>query len=232
MSSAKVQVIIAAAGTGIRLKSHEAKPFIELNGRPLLFYSLAAFEKSPLIHSLIVVAHPDRLADIEKVIKKYRFKKIAKVIAGGATRCESVANGLKALDKDTAYVAVHDAARPLITVDVIEEALKAAVKDSAAVVAVPVKSTIKKVDPKNLFIQETLIRDTLWEIQTPQIFRKDILVKAHRAMACDARCEPTDDAVLVEKIGVKVKIVRGNYQNIKVTTPEDLAAAAAFLGSK
>ena len=225
----KVQAIIAAAGTGTRMKSRQPKPFILVKGKPILFYSLAVFEKSPLIHSIVVVAHSSSLKNIEEIVKKFRFKKVVQIIAGGKTRCESVANGLKVLDKDADYVAVHDAARPLISRQTLEEAVKAAWKNSAAVVAVPVKSTIKEVDPKNLFIQKTLLRDTLWEIQTPQVFRKDILLKAHQAMACYARCAPTDDAVLVEKIGVKVKIVRGDYRNIKVTTKEDLAVAEVFL---
>jgi len=222
----KVQAIIPAAGVGARLKSRVAKPFILLNGKPLLFYSLAVFEKSPLVESVVIAGHPKGLGAIKRLVKKFRFKKVARIVAGGQTRCKSVANALKAIDRGTQYVAVHDAARPFISREALEAAIKTCFKESAVVVAVPVKSTIKKVDPKNLYVQETLIRDTLWEIQTPQIFKKDVLIKAHKVMAC---CDPTDDAVLVEKIGVKVKIVKGHYHNIKVTTPEDLKIARSFL---
>jgi 2-C-methyl-D-erythritol 4-phosphate cytidylyltransferase len=229
MPAAKVQAIIPAAGIGARLKSQVNKSLISLNGKPLLFYSLDVLEKSSLVNSVVVVAHPDNLDDIQRLVKKFGFKKVSKIIPGGQTRCESVANGIKALDKDTEYVVVHDAARPLISADILKQSIETAFKESAAIVAVPAKSTIKKVDPKNLFVQETLVRDTLWEVQTPQVFKKNVLVKAHQAMACSARCEPTDDAVLVEKIGIKVKIVKGDYRNIKVTTPEDLALAESFL---
>lgn len=224
----KVQAIIPAAGVGTRFKSRVAKPLILLNGKPLLFYSLAVFEKSPLVDSVVIAGHPKGLEAIKRVVKKFHFKKVVRVVAGGQTRCGSVANALKAVDQGTQYVVIHDAARPLISDEVLELAIKSCFKEPAVVVAVPVKSTIKKVDPKNLYVQETLVRETLWEIQTPQVFRKEILVKAHRAMACGARCDPTDDAVLVEKIGVKVKIVKGNYRNIKVTTPEDLKVARSF----
>ena len=222
----KVQAIIAAAGTGTRLKSRVAKPLIVLNGKPLLYYSLSIFEKSSLIDSIVVVGHSQNLDEIKKLVKKFRFKKVVAVVAGGQTRCESVAKGLEVLEQNTEYVVVHDAARPFVSKEILEQSIKVGLSESAAVVAVPVKSTIKKVDPKNLYVQETLIRDTLWEIQTPQVFKKDVLVKAHQAMDC---CDPTDDAVLVEKIGIKVKIVKGNYRNIKVTTREDLALAKILL---
>jgi 2-C-methyl-D-erythritol 4-phosphate cytidylyltransferase len=134
-----------------------------------------------------------------------------------------------ALDADSDIVVVHDAARPLMSLARLEKAIALMKKESALVTAVPVKSTIKEVDAKGLCIQKTLKRDRLWEIQTPQLFRKDVLLKAHQRRLC---LDPTDDAMLVEAMGVQVRIFRGEYENMKVTTPDDLIAAQAFLRAR
>jgi 2-C-methyl-D-erythritol 4-phosphate cytidylyltransferase len=166
------------------------------------------------------------LISFKKIVKDGRFKKVNVVIPGGETRSDSVSYGLGAVDKDTHVVMVHDAARPLVTEKMIRDSVTAMDTHKAVIVAVPVKATIKKADPKNLFVTETLLRNTLWEVQTPQSFRRSLLDRAHKAMLC---CEPTDDAMLVEKMGVKVKIVPGDYKNIKITTAEDLALAEILL---
>ena len=144
------------------------------------------------------------------ILPRGNFKKVKIVTPGGETRSDSVGCGLRCVDPDTDVVMVHDAARPFVTGDMVKRSLQEMEREKAVIVAVPAKSTIKKVDPKNLHVQETLPRDTLWEVQTPQTFRRDILVKAHASQLC---CDPTDDAMLVEKMGVRVKVVMGDYKN-------------------
>jgi 2-C-methyl-D-erythritol 4-phosphate cytidylyltransferase len=222
----KTQAIIPTAGTGTRLNSAIPKPIVEIHGKPVCAYTLEAFEKSPAIDSIILVGHSDLLPQLREIVARYRFQKVVKVVAGGETRRESVFNGMAVLDKDTDVVMVHDGARPLICQEIIEEAAGLCGEWKAVIVAVPVKSTIKRVNRKDLCVEETLKRDELWEVQTPQVFQRGILEKAH---AQDADRNPTDDAVMVERLGVKVKIVRGNYKNIKITTQEDLVVAECFL---
>jgi len=154
------------------------------------------------------------------------FKKVRAVVAGGLKRSDSVKCGLKALSPDTEVVLVHDAARPFVDGVMIDRLLAILKKNKAAIVGVPVKFTVKRVDRKSLDIQATLARDLLWEAQTPQGFHKDVLVRAH---ALKYKEEATDDAILVECMGGKVKMVMGSYKNIKVTTPEDIILAKQFL---
>lgn len=222
----KIQAIIPAAGDGTRLKTRLAKPLVLLNGRPLFIYALQAMEQCPAVAGVIVAAHENHLNVFEKLVKKFKLKKVRRIVSGGATRCESVQKALHALDSDTEAVLIHDGARPFLKPDLILRVIKALRKNSAIVAGVPVKPTIKKVDPINLYVQETLPRETLWEVQTPQAFKKDILLKAHQLML---ESNPTDDAVLVEKMGVKVKMILGDYQNIKITTREDLMMSKVFL---
>jgi len=222
----KVQAIIPAAGMGTRLKSETIKSMILIHGKPLLIYTLEIFEMSPSVQSVVLVVPKDRSAEFEEMVKRYSLTKVSRIVSGGATRRESVYNGLKALDQDTETVVVHDAARPLVTVDLIERAIESCEQTRAAVVAVPVKPTIKRVDPETMCVRQTLARRGLWEIQTPQVFKKETLVRAHQQPWEE---EATDDAMLVENLGEAVKIVEGNYRNIKVTTPEDLVMAEAFL---
>jgi 2-C-methyl-D-erythritol 4-phosphate cytidylyltransferase len=222
----KVQVILVAAGAGKRLKASKPKALIPLKGRPLVWYALNAFEHAKQIKSVILVVHKSLVNQFRELVDKNRFKKVHVITPGGKTRSESVQCGLRCLDTDADIVMVHDAARPFVTERMIRSCLHAIHGVPAAIVAVPAKATIKKVDRKNLYVQETLARDTLWEIQTPQTFKKDVLVKAH---AAKNSVEPTDDAMLVEDLGLPVKIVRGDYRNIKITTKEDLKLAELFL---
>ena len=224
----KTQAIIPTAGNGSRLKTRQDKPLVLLNRKPLFVYALMAMEKCSLVNSVIVVVSEKHLKIFERLIKKFKLKKVKRIVAGGETRCASVKKGLAVLDSDTEAVVIHDGARPFITPELISQALSFMIKESAVVVGVPAKSTIKRVDLDNLYVQETLARETLWETQTPQIFKKEILLKAHALML---EKNPTDDAVLLEKMGVKVKMVMGDYQNIKITTREDLAIARIFLKS-
>src|SRR3989338_1404356 len=222
----KVQAIILSAGGGTRLKTKQPKPLILLSGKPLFIYALQAMERCPAVAGVIVAANENYLNVFEKFIKKFKLKKVRRIVAGGATRCESVQKALHALDSDTQAVLIHDGARPIVKPALIARAIKALGKDPAVVVGVPVKPTIKKIDPASFYVQETLPRETLWEVQTPQVFKKEILLNAHDLMLAS---NPTDDAVLVEKMGEKVKMIMGDYQNIKITTQEDLAIAQMLL---
>jgi len=222
----KIQAIIPSAGIGTRLETSLQKPLVELCGKPLCVYALEAFEQSPVINSIILVGHQDKLFEFGDIVKRYGLKKVAKIVAGGETRCESVSNGLAVLDEDTDVVLVHDGARPLVSAQTIERAVELIRDWEAVVVAVPVKPTIKKINRGDLCVEETLNREDLWEVQTPQVFRRDILMKAHTQ---NKENSPTDDAMMVEQLGVKAKVATGDYRNIKITTQEDLMVAEAFL---
>lgn len=224
--SDQVAAIVVAGGVGKRLKSRVRKPFIRLGSRPMLAWTLKAFEGTPQVHSIVVVTHPADITRAERLISEYRFKKVTAVVAGGSTRSDSVFQGLQALPKGVKWVAVHDAARPLISRRLIRSALKAGKRYRAAVVAVPVVPTVKEV--RRHWVTRTLDRDHLWAIQTPQVFRLDLLKSAHQKGRRRKRA-PTDDAALVEALGFPVRIVPGSPRNLKVTTPDDLVMAEAFL---
>ncbi len=220
------KVIIAAGGLGTRLKTVQPKPLVMLNGKPILAYSVEVFDKSPLIDAIIIVTHEYHVMDVEDVVRHYNFKKVQRVIIGGETRSASVYKGLEEAGEKADILVIHDGARPLIRPRTAQKAIEECKSHGAAVVGVRVKPTIKKVDPLNLFVRETLNRAELWEIQTPQVFKREILWKAYARKGTE---EMTDDAGLVERLGVPVKVVEGDYDNIKITTDEDLVLAEAFL---
>jgi len=222
----KVQAVVPAAGVGERLGSDVTKPFVLLKGVPLIVYALKVLQKSVEIDSVILVGNKDRISELEKICRDHQLTKVARIIVGGETRRESVSNALSAVDEDTEYVLIHDAARPLMTAQIIRDGIRACQKYKAVTAAVPVTSTIKRVDPADQTVVETLDRSSLWEVQTPQIFEKGLIVSAHEE-SDDAGA--SDDALLVERMGHKVKIFSGDYRNVKVTTPEDLKIAEAFL---
>jgi len=225
----KTQAIIPTAGIGNRFNSQVPKPLVLLQGKPLFIYCLEAIEKSNLVDSIILVAQEEHFDEFEKFIKEYQLQKISRIAAGGATRCESVYNGINVLDENTELVLIHDGVRPLVTTELIDEMIEYAQDHKAVIAAVAVKPTIKKVDQKQMLVNETLERDGLWEMQTPQLFKKDIIMEAHNK---GKGSNPTDDASLVENIGCPVKVFEGDYKNIKVTTEEDLIMAGAFLNGK
>jgi len=216
----KASVIIPAAGLGSRMKGFSGKkPFILLDGQPILSYAFDVFKKVSAVKEIILVVNKKDLN-----LAKRHFPGV-KIVAGGARRKDSVYNGLKALGKGCDIVLIHDGVRPFVTKEIILNSIKAAKRFGAAVVAVPVIPTIKRVDEKG-FVVSTLNREFLWDIQTPQAFKRDIIVKAYRN--CRGN-NITDDAMLVENAGYKVKIVMGSYDNIKITTPKDLKIAEAIL---
>lgn len=218
---AKVTALIPCAGQGKRMGGTVSKPFVEVIGRPLLTYTLDRFQEHPLIDEIILIAREDAVKYCrEEIVDKYGCSKVKAVVAGGKERQDSVANGLACIEDRTEWVVVHDAARPLVTIDTITRALQTAFEKGNAVVGVPVKDTIKKVNP-DLTVQETPDRQNLWQVQTPQVFKRSVLELAYREAALKG-WQGTDDASLVEKLGIKVYMVKGEYSNIKVTTPEDL----------
>ena len=225
----KIQAIIPSAGIGSRLKALTLKPLVMLDGKPIFIYCLETFESCSLIDSMIVVANSNGIEDFKVAIKESGLKKIKAVVSGGKERFDSVRNGLRQVDVDTDIVLIHDGARPFVSVDLVEKCIKTAEESSAAIAAVAVKSTIKLVDLKSMTVERTLDRTKLWDTQTPQVFKKDIIVKAYDNML---QKNPTDDATLVEQMGAKVKIVEGSYDNIKITTPEDLRLAELLLMAK
>lgn len=220
----RVSAIIVAAGKARRMGNGE-KVFLSLGGKSLLAWSVDTCERCPLITQVVLVLKETDLERGRKLVMERKWSKVIAVCRGGERRQDSVENGLREL-KDCDWVIIHDGARPFLTFNLIEDGLKAAMETGAAVAAVPVKDTIK-VTGKNGLVKQTLERQQLWAIQTPQIFRRDIIVSAYN----QAMGEVTDDAALVEKLGYQVKLYPGEYNNIKITTPEDLLLAETIAKS-
>jgi 2-C-methyl-D-erythritol 4-phosphate cytidylyltransferase len=215
--SSKLGVVIVAAGTSQRMAGIN-KLFAPLGGKTLLAWSVDTCQRYGLVQQIALVLNDKDLARGQKLKKERGWSKVT-LCPGGARRQDSVRQGLRQI-KDCDWVMIHDGARPFLTLDLIEDGLKLVGETGAAVAAVPVKDTIKLADSKNL-IKETLQRDKLWAAQTPQIFSFDVIIKAYENLAA----EVTDDAAAVERLGYKVKLYMGHYENIKVTTVEDLALA-------
>ena len=224
---AYVAAIIPAAGYGKRMQSSQNKQFMQIKGKPVLAHTINIFEKCEEIAEIIVVVRSDELDVCRELVCKYGFRKIKSIVAGGAERQDSVWNGLKEVSSHCETVVVHDGARPLLLQEILVQALQESKLSPALAVGVPVKDTIKIVDNEQHVLQ-TPERKMLWAVQTPQIFRKDILSEAY-LHAKKSGFYATDDAGLVEALGIKVKMVMGSYENIKITTPEDILVAELFL---
>ncbi|HBQ27498.1 MAG TPA: 2-C-methyl-D-erythritol 4-phosphate cytidylyltransferase [Syntrophomonas sp.] len=224
-----LRVVIAAAGTGSRMKSRINKQYMLLNSRPTLSYSLDVFENYEAVDEIIIMAHPREIEYCEKeIVKKLGYRKVKKVIPGGEQRQDSVWAGLLQLNWDTTdYVAVHDGARPLLTSALLDDLIKEAEEWGAAIPGIYVRDTLKMVD-RDGFVGNTLDRSSTVFIQTPQVFRFKEIYQAY-AMALKEGFISTDDAALFEKYIGRVKVVPGNYNNLKITTPEDLIIAEALL---
>jgi 2-C-methyl-D-erythritol 4-phosphate cytidylyltransferase len=219
-----VGVIIPAAGRGKRMGTKVSKQFLPLGDKPVLIHTLMVFETHPEVDEIVVVAGAGEVSRVEEMVAQYGLEKISAVATGGQERQDSVRSGLEHLQ--TEWVLVHDAARPFVTHGHITELLKVVRLHGAAILAVPVKDTIKQVDPAGI-VERTPDRQSLWAVQTPQAFRRSLLVQAHQR-ALEQGMTGTDDAMLVEELGIDVRVVMGDYQNIKLTTPEDLAIAEAI----
>lgn len=206
------------------------KPFLPLVGRPVLVHTLLPFERSPLIDAIIlVVPDDDREMCRKEIVNAFGFQKVIDVVAGGAERQDSVMAALNSLAASWDIIVVHDGARPFVTVDLIERVVKTAMKSGAAIAAVPVKDTIKEVVDGT--VTRTVPREGLWSVQTPQAFRAELLVEAHERAEEDG-FYGTDEAALVERLGRTVSIVEGSYENIKITTPEDIVIGEATVRAR
>lgn len=224
----KVTAIILAAGKGNRMHSEVPKQFLELAGKPVLYYSLKAFEQSSVDDIILVTGKDDIAYCKEQIIEKYHFNKVRKIVEGGTERYWSVKNGLIAA-KGAEYVLIHDAARPCIGKDIIEHSIIEVIQTGSCTVGMPVKDTIKVVDSDNYGV-DTPSRDTLWQIQTPQSFRYQEIIAAYDKMEQSKDTDITDDTMIMERyLGVRTKVILGDYCNIKITTPEDLQIAEIFL---
>jgi 2-C-methyl-D-erythritol 4-phosphate cytidylyltransferase len=217
----KAVAIITAAGQGQRMGQH--KQFLKIAGKPMLWWTVRAFQAAEAISEIILVVNKDEIPKARKL----RFSKISKVVAGGKERQVSVLNGLKATPPEAEIIAIHDGARPMISPKIINLAVAEAARCGAVIVGVPVIDTIKSVDQRRLTVSQTVDRGRLWAAQTPQVFRREIIQRAFKRN--NLRNKVTDDSMLVEKIGQAVKLVAGSYRNIKITTPDDLLSAASWL---
>jgi 2-C-methyl-D-erythritol 4-phosphate cytidylyltransferase/2-C-methyl-D-erythritol 2,4-cyclodiphosphate synthase len=225
----KVMAVVPAAGSGTRMGAGAAKQFLSLGGVPLLSRTLWALEQAPVVEGVVVAAPPGGEAELQALcIEPYGFKKIAAVVPGGAQRQDSVAAGVAAAaERGAQWVLVHDAARPLVKPELFASVLEAAQDAGAAVAALPCQDTIKEARADGL-VQRTLDRGQLWQVQTPQGFRVDLL-QAALAQAQRESFYATDEAGLMERAGHQVRLVMGAKENLKITTPEDLRLAQGWL---
>jgi len=227
----KTSAIIVAAGKGRRMGKDYNKQYIILGDKPIVAHTLEVFEQNSLIDEIILVVGKDEIALVKQdVIEKYNFKKVVSIIEGGDQRQDSVYNGLRAVNNECDIVLVHDGARPFVTDNIIEEGINVVNEAGACIAAVPVKDTIKVVNA-NMDVVNTPARETLWAIQTPQVFKYKLIMNAYEKLQ-NSDIKVTDDAMLIEALGHTVKIINGSYENIKITTPEDLIVGEGILKEK
>ena len=221
--------IVLAAGQGKRMHSKVQKQFLEIQGYPVLYYSLRCFQESPLIQDIILVTGEESISYCkEEIVQKYGFTKVSAVIPGGKERYDSVYAGLCEC-RDCEYVLIHDGARPFVTEEILKRGLQKVKETGACVIGMPSKDTVKLSDEEG-YVKETPNRKCVWTIQTPQIFSYSLIREAHDSISQKDMSKITDDAMVVEQEkGAKVDLAEGSYQNIKITTPEDLDIAEAFL---
>ena len=225
----KCTAVVLAAGQGKRMHSNIHKQFLQIKGHPILYYSLKCFQDCPLIDDIVLVTGEESLSYCKtEIVERYGFSKVMSVTAGGKERYDSVYSGLLQC-RDTKYVFIHDGARPFITEEILASGLEKVKETGACVVGMPSKDTVKLADEAG-FVRETPERNCVWTVQTPQIFEYNLIRMAHESIRKKDMSAITDDAMVVEQeTGVKVRLSMGSYQNIKITTPEDLAVAEAFL---
>lgn len=229
MQKKKCTAIVLAAGQGKRMGTKVQKQYLEIDGKPVLYYSLHAFEQSEIIDEIILVVGENQSEYCkDEIVSKYGISKVNKIVEGGAERYHSVWNGLQEVD-DGGYVFIHDGARPFVDEEILKHAYKDVQNCKACVIGMPVKDTIKLADSDG-FVNETPERSLLWMIQTPQVFENGLVKKAYALLMEQENIQVTDDAMVVEQmLGHKVKLTEGSYENIKITTPEDLDIAEIFV---
>lgn len=239
----KTAAVILAGGKGTRLRSSVPKQYIEIGGYPLIYYSIKAFSDSFVDEMILVCGEGEEEYCSSEIVEKYGFSKVKGIVAGGSERYHSVYNGLKALRciaegdmRDPCEIVfIHDGARPFVTEELLTRAYETAVKDHAAVVAVPAKDTIKVADPDGYSI-ETMPRDLIWLAQTPQVFDFYAIYEAYSRLigseekVLEDGITVTDDAMVLEMFSdTRVRLVPGDYRNIKITTADDLVIAGCFI---
>jgi 2-C-methyl-D-erythritol 4-phosphate cytidylyltransferase len=227
----KVVAVIAAAGLGRRMQEKIPKTYLRLGGKPILVHTLRVFEAVPEVHEVMAVVHPDDLEFCqEEVVEAYTFKKLLRLVPGGKERQDSVYNALKVLEKEVGeleLILVHDGVRPFVTPEQVSQVILAARRHGGAVLGVPCQDTLKRVNDKGEVIA-TVERRDLWQIQTPQAFQAALLTRAYRE-AMIRGFYATDEAGLVEALGYPVVVVPGSPLNLKITTPDDLKLAEAWV---
>lgn len=227
--------IVLAAGQGKRMQSKVHKQYLLLQDKPVLFYALKAFEDSFIDDIVLVVGKDEEEYCRKEIIDKYRFKKVRAIVEGGKERYHSVAYGIKAIHWECNYIFIHDGARPFINREILNRVFEQVKKSKACVVGMPVKDTVKIADEAG-FVESTPNRARVWQIQTPQVFEAEVISEAYSRLLTEEMrllsegVTVTDDAMVVEYfMKLPVKLVEGSYQNIKITTPEDLEIARSFL---
>ncbi len=227
----KITAVILAAGQGRRMNASVAKQFLMLEDKPVLYYSIKAFEESDVDEIILVSGKGQIDYCYQNIISRYNFKKVTSIIEGGRERYDSVRLALSAIDY-TDYVLIHDGARPFIVSSLINVVIDRVKESKACIVAAPVKDTIKVVD-KDGWIKETPDRDYIWQAQTPQAFEYSSIRRAYKMLFEEAKAERkmvTDDAMVYERyINLPVKVVKGDYYNMKLTTPEDMTIAKGII---
>ncbi len=227
----EVVAVVPSAGKGARLARAADKPYILFAGKPLIVHTLRALSSSPSIKEIVLVVEKNKIAPARSLVRRFNLTKVKKIIAGGRTRAHSVYNGLKAVPCDYAgSILIHDGARPCVTKNLIRSCIREAARCDGAIAAVPVTSTIKKAGAGKRVIA-TLERRRLWAVQTPQVFKRDVITTAYRE-AIKRGIYATDDAALVELAGGVVRVVMGDAGNIKITVPEDLLFAEAIFANR
>jgi len=223
-----LSAIIVAAGSSQRMGFD--KLFALLGERPVLAHTIDAFEQADCVQEIILVARPDRAGELKDFVGRHQYKKVKEIVAGGAERQDSVRSGLGQLSPQATYVAVHDAARPLVTPDQIERVFALAREHGAAALAEPITNTLKRAD-ENRFVTGGVSREGLYAMQTPQIFWRELLVNAYAAVA-EKRLSVTDEVSAVELLGAKIVLVPHDELNLKITYPGDLLLAQSFLSRR
>ena len=229
MDKKKCTAIVLAAGKGTRMGTKIHKQYLEICGRPVLYYALNAFERSEIIDNIILVTGAEEIDYCKsEIVDKYNLTKVSNIVCGGKERYNSVYNGLKCVDHD-GYVFIHDGARPFVDRESITRAYNIVKEENACIVAMPVKDTIKISDTTK-HVVSTPDRRTVWMVQTPQVFSSKLIKEAYEKMM-DTDCSGvTDDAMVVEQMtGHLIRLVEGSYMNIKITTPEDLEIGEVFI---
>lgn len=227
--SNQVIAVIPAAGSGTRMDSARSKQFMDLCGKPMLAVTLERFQKCDLVDGIVVVVSEHNVGYCTReIVERFELNKVAKVIAGGEMRQESVRKGIEAVSNSSRWILVHDGVRPLVTAELIERVIRAAQRHRAVIPGIPVKDTLKKIDSQGRVVT-TVERHALWAIQTPQIFRREDIHMAHKKAMEEGWEGVTDDAFLIEKIGIPVELIEGEETNIKITTVKDLELARLLL---